>query len=86
MSKRLLNTLCTTLNMPYKYIHSIATKEDPPSSNVQRGLSKVIYPSYWYEEADTKFCKYFTSQSSLEKPLSFSSFFKKYYVFVKKKP
>jgi hypothetical protein len=57
LENKVLSRLCKILNIDYKYIHSVTTHIHNASANIQKALSPVIPPSYWYEEADNCFCE-----------------------------
>jgi len=54
---KLLSPFCVALDVDYRYIHGVATKHYAASLNVQKALSPAILPTYWYQDADQKFCK-----------------------------
>lgn len=57
LANKLLRPFCLSLDTDYRYIHGVATNHFNASLNVQKALSPVILPTYWYEEADGNFCK-----------------------------
>jgi hypothetical protein len=53
---KLLLPFCKALNVNFEYIRGIGSGHYNPSASIQKSLSPVIFPNYWYQETNDFFC------------------------------
>ena len=55
IEKRRLREICTTMDISYKFCHSVAAESKDPSLDLMRKLRFLIPMDFWADEASVEF-------------------------------